>query len=1157
MATLQYSGTKSGGSTSLNNTVTVSVSAGSVSNPIATGYIYVKPWLSTNAYSNTYNISVTVYAGGQSYSGTGYVKFDGSNYTGYRPSIAVYVGSNFPVNSVTSFSISDSTTASSKVFIRGDGTHYIDVDYVQPTAPTAPQFLMLANYSDSAYAPAGSYQTLYWQNAAHGNYNAITSWKIYRGGQLYTTVSNPSGYTYGSATVPFPSLGSTYSYSVVAVGPYSESDQSSTVTAYPYGEVTAPTSVTVQNDTPDAGASTNLNWSGAQGGGSYNAITGYRIYRCTTENGEYELLETVSSSSTSGSKAVTAPATMGEKYYYKIITVGARTSSGYSSIVSITAKTYTAPTAPTSVMLNDVAADFYTVAGSRVTLSWSGAEAGTNNPISGYDIYKGGELFKSVGASTSSTQVDMHEEEGKGYGYTVYAKGTKAGFDAPASVTRTVYTATQPTAPTSVTLDGAASVYLAPGGRATLAWAGASSGVLNAIAGYKIYQGNDLYATVGADVASYVVDAHPDAGSTYVYYVVTMGAHNDSVKSQGKTAYTYGDPSAPGMVLVDDAYPDANASVRLSWSNVTAGAYNNIIGYEIWSCDTPDGTYAKLTTVTSSSTSGNTTVTSPATMGVSLYYKVLTLAQRSQSGLSDAYAGITTTVYTDVTAPDTVELSSAYAGPNENVTLSWSGAQEGTNNTITGYKIMRGTSSVATVGADVSEYPVPAAGSAGNSYSYTVVTVGSHSNSVPSAAVTVYTYGAPSAPTRLSVSAATPDPSAALTLTWSSAAAGAYNDIVGYEVWYCATEDGDYMKLSEVSATGTSGSATVTAPSTMGATRWYKVKTVGQYSTSALSGNAAGITVKTYSSVTAPTAIRLSAAIANPGDTVTLSWSGAQGGTNTTIGGYEVWRATSENGTYSKLLSVAGTSANVEAHATQGSSYWYRVVTVSNPAGFNSARSAVAAHLLSNTFPDAPIVHRPASTSAKTYNPRPYILVEVGDDQNEVTQTIRASGYDVSDTGALTIGRHVVLRKSTALTAAGSVSGTVYAYDSLEGQSEGATFGCVFTVMEWTDETLVAGLTPIKAAHINELRSCLDDICDYYGLARTAWAATVTAKVTSTLGWVSHVTEIQNTIIRIANYINDWDAQTGALNVNLPAFITARTPTAAVILQLRELIKLL
>lgn len=1155
MATLTYSGTKSGGSTSLNNTVTVSVSASSVSNPIATGYIYVRPMLSCNAYSKTYNINVSVTAGYQSYTGSAYVKFDSSNYGGYRPSIPVYVGSSFPVNSVTGFSIWDSTSDASKVFIRGE-THYVDVDYVQPTAPTAPTFLMLNNYSDSAYAPASSYQTLYWQGAVHGNYNTITSWKIMRGGQLYTTVSNPNGYTYGSATVPFPALGSTYSYTVVAVGPYSESQASSAVVAYPYGDVSAPTSVTVQNAMPDAGASTNLNWSGASGGGSYNAITGYRIYRCATENGSYELLDTVTSSSTSGSYAVTAPATMGAQYFYKIITVGARTSSGYSSVASITAKTYTAPTAPTSVMLNDVAADCYTVAGSRVTLSWSGAEAGTNNPISGYDIYKGGELFKSVSASTSSTQVDMHEEEGKGYGYTVYVKGTKAGFNSPASVTRTVYTATQPTAPTSVTLDGAAAVYLAPGGRSTLAWAGASSGVLNAIAGYKIYQGDTLYATVGADVASYTVEAHPDAGSTYVYYVVTVGAHNDSVKSAGKTAYTYGNPSAPGMVLVDDAYPDASASVRLSWSNVTAGAYNNIIGYEIWCCDTADGTYAKLTIVTSSSTSANTTVTSPATMGVSMYYKVLTLAQRSQSALSDAYAGITTTVYTDVTAPSTVQLSSAYAGPSENVTLSWSGAEAGTNNTITGYKIMRGTSVVATVAANVSEYPVPAASSAGNSYTYTVVTVGSHSNSAASAGVTVYTYGVPSAPTKLSVSAATPDPGAELTLSWSSAAQGAYNDIVGYEIWYCATEDGDYMKLSDVTATGTSSSARVTAPSTMGATRWYKVKTVGQYSTSALSSSAAGITVKTYSGVTAPTSLRLSAVIANPGDTVTLSWSGAAAGTNTTIGGYEVWRATSESGTYTKLLSVAGTSANVTAHATQGSSYWYKVLTVSNPAGFNSALSA-AVQLLSNTYPDAPIVHRPASASAKTYNPRPYILVEVNDDPNGVTQTIRASGYDVSDTGALAIGRHVALRKSTALTGAAAVTGTVYAYDSLEGQSEGSAFGCAFTVMAWTDETLTAGLTPIKAAHINELRSCLDDICDYYGIARTSWAATVTAKVTSTLGWVSHVTEIQNTIIRIANYINDWDAQTGALNVNLPAFITARTPTAAVILQLRELIKLL
>lgn len=61
----------------------------------------------------------------------------------------------------------------------------------------------------------------------------------------------------------------------------------------------------------------------------------------------------------------------------------------------------TACTAPTSVSLSATKI----LTGNTVTVSWSGAKAGTNNSISGYQIYSGSTLHKTVGV-VSSTTVD-------------------------------------------------------------------------------------------------------------------------------------------------------------------------------------------------------------------------------------------------------------------------------------------------------------------------------------------------------------------------------------------------------------------------------------------------------------------------------------------------------------------------------------------------------------------------------------------------------------------------------------------------------------------------------------------------------------------------------------------------------------------------------
>lgn len=1164
MASLRYTGSFS--STSNISMVTARSmtpsSSSSAPGGVSAGYLYVGIRCSTTNASKDYTVQAVVRAGGVNYIGSAECVFNSSGETsGKNFSIQIYASSSFDINDVTQVTVSELNGNGGSLYLRTSYDHYVDVPYVMPTAPTVPFAVTLDGVAGDAYMAAGGSAVLAWSGAAAGSYNAITGYKVYRNGSLYQSIS--TGVTSGSLSVPAHSTaGNTYEYTVVTAGVHSDSGASTGRSIYSYGVPSAPGTVTVNNSTPDTGVDVTLSWNGAVGGGVYNPIIGYRIYRAPAETGVYSLLQTVSSNATSGSCAVTAPATMGSTYNYKIITACERQSSDYSSnTASVTAKTYTACTAPTTVKLNNAAENLYVVAGTNITLAWSGAAGGINNAISGYDIYQNGVLYDSVSSSTSSKSVPMQSTAGQSYSYTVVAKGAAgSAFYSPASVARIVYTITAPTAPSTVTLDGNTSAYALPGATAILAWSGAAGGTLNAISGYKIYQGNVLYTTVSASATSCSVPAHSEAGSSYAYTVVAAGAHSDSIKSVARTIYSYSAPTAPTIIVLDDATPDAGDTVRLSWSNASAGDYNSVVGYEIYRAASATGMYTKIATVTSSSTSGSTNVAAPTTMNASYYFKLLVLGARSNSAMSSAYASMTTMVYTDCTPPSTVTIgggTAAYAAPGGTVTLTWSDAAGGTNNAIISYKIYRGASLAHEVGADVSSYSVAAHSSAGGSYTYTVVSVGEVSSSVASAARTVYSYGSPSAPSAVNASNATPDAGAEVALSWSGASAGSYNTIIGYDVYRATSESGTYEIIKTVNATATSGTALVTAPATMGASYYYKLRTRGSRGNSSQSSAVAHVTAKVYTACSAPTSVSLSRSIANPGDTSVLSWSGAVGGTNASVSGYEVYRATAVDGAYTLLATVNATNLSVNAHATQGSTYFYKIKTLSSPVGFESELSSAHAGLLTNTYPNAPIINAPSAANRVTYNPRPRILATVAGDPNNVSQTVAAAGYAISTTGGQVIGKKLLLQKTTALATAGAQSVNVVSSDSLGGASDPAVASFAYDVAQYTDADIVVGLTPIRAAHINELRAALDNVCDYYGIARTAWATTVTAGVTSTLGWVSHITEIQDTIKRVANYVNNWDEATGSLDITLPAFLTARSPTASVVMQLREIIKIL
>lgn len=623
--------------------------------------------------------------------------------------------------------------------------------------------------------------------------------------------------------------------------------------------------------------------------------------------------------------------------------------------------------------------------------------------------------------------------------------------------------------------------------------------------------------------------------------------------------YSYTACGAPTAVSVSSTNVAPGAAVTLSWSGAIAGISNGITGYQVYRSDSVGGSYSYIATVYTSAGSGSSTVTAPTGNGNSYYYKVLTLGSVAgyDSGQSSAYAALTCS-FSAPSAPSTMTIgggTSAYAAAGTNVTLAWSGAGAGTNNPITGYHIYRdGAYYTATTGTS---YSVPAHGTAGSSYSYSVYTLGTYSNSGASTARVVYTYGAPTAPTSVSVSDATPDAGTNLTLSWSGAGPGSYNSISGYQVYRSTSAGGTYSYLGEVANTGTSGSMQVTAHDTMGSAYYYKVYTVGARSNSA-SSVYVSVTSKIYTACSAPTAVSLSAALVNAGAAVTLSWSGAGAGTNNPVSGYGIYRATSAGGTYSLLGTTASSSYSVMAHNTEGSSYYYKVTASGTKSGFDSGLSNAYATLKTNSSPAVPAIAAPV-TGKTTFNSRPRILVMVGQDADGHAQTLTLSGYSASSIDSLAPGRKIVMRRTAALTDAGVQNISITATDTLGAASGVASRSFSYTAASWTDISLVANTTPIKAMHMQELRNAVDQMLTYYGLSVYPWAESLAGGMTSLAGWTSHVLEIRTAIEQVAALVNGWDTQSYTHNITLPAWIPipVNKPTAAVMAQLREAVLLL
>jgi fibronectin type 3 domain-containing protein len=278
----------------------------------------------------------------------------------------------------------------------GDGLQSNELYATPSTVPSAPQNL---------HASSGdAFVNLTWTAPSNDGGASVTNYKIYRGttsgGETYLiTIGNVLTYNDTGLT-----NGQTYWYSVSAVNHAGEGPTTSPMESTPFTVPDAPTGlIAVAGD-----ASVTLNWTAPVFDGG-NAITGYNIYKSTTETGTYALI----ASSAELSYADTG-LTNGFTYWYKVSTVNGAGEG--AATVPASGTPLAVPSAPQGLTA--------TPGSNKVTLAWQAPGDNGGSAILSYQVYRSfsGVPFTQVGVVGGSVLSYVDTNVTAGTNYTYYVK---------------------------------------------------------------------------------------------------------------------------------------------------------------------------------------------------------------------------------------------------------------------------------------------------------------------------------------------------------------------------------------------------------------------------------------------------------------------------------------------------------------------------------------------------------------------------------------------------------------------------------------------------------------------------------------------------------------------------------------------------------------
>ena len=335
---------------------------------------------------------------------------------------------------------------------------------------------------------------------------------------------------------------------------------------------------------------------------------------------------------------------------------------------------------------------------------------------------------------------------------------------------------------------------------------------------------------------------------------------------------------------------DAQGRPTLKWNAVSGAAK-----YEVYRARSKDGTYTKYSTVTGTAY----TNTSYIEDGNTYYYKVRAL---DANGTAGAWSSVVSVTYKQILpAPTVTGGNDAQGRPN----LTWkaiSGAAK--------YEVYRARSR----SGDYIKYSTVTGTSYtntsyienGNTYYYKVRALNANGTAGAWSSIVSVTYRAASTGT-LSAPAVTGgnDAQGRPTLTWNAVTGAAK-----YEVYRARSKDGDYIKYSTVTGT----SYTNTSYIENGNTYYYKVRALKSDGTAGAWSSVVSVTYK--QTLSAPTVTGGNDSQGRP----TLTWKAVSGAAK-----YEVYRARSKDGTYSKYSTTTGTAYTNSSYLTSGATYYYKV----------------------------------------------------------------------------------------------------------------------------------------------------------------------------------------------------------------------------------------
>ncbi len=327
----------------------------------------------------------------------------------------------------------------------------------------------------------------------------------------------------------------------------------------------------------------------------------------------------------------------------------------------------------------------------------------------------------------------------------------------------------------------------------------------------------------------------------------------------------------------------------------------------------------------------------------------------------------------------------------------------------------------------------------------------------------------------------------------------------------------------------------------------------------------------TLGAAKAPTSVSLSALICEIAPT--FSFSGAAGGTNNALTGYQIQVADSTDGInfsgwvlYQNLTTTDTSGSLIIALPAQRGYYRKVRICALGEAGMPSGWVETPAFRY-NSAPTIPAVNFPSTNDYHTYNKAIRFLVTIPWDADDQLMTLEvpegSPAIKTSSPAPFRRGKQLIVQRADggSYTTPGMVPTelSIFARDEM-GVAGSTVQRKAFAANPenmTVDPSFEPGGTPIRAAHINDLRLAIQLLRNVYGITITNWeGGDVIAGTTPTSGWADHVAEMRTAIDAIIGKINTWDDTAVDCLMEAPEWIpiTGTRPRADVMEQLRTVI---